>query len=84
MNAQELYDEWTSGETNGMRPARVQAIRGDLEAATGLNIPHRTENIEGWLQAMHESGTITKKLKQAAEETVEHTVEVEDDPDDGE
>lgn len=67
MNDQELYDEWTSGEQNGMRPKRVQALRGDLSDALGMYVPHRVGEIEGWLDRMRQSGTITKKLRDAAE-----------------
>lgn len=67
MNAEELYTEWTSGEENGMRPKRVQAVRDDLEEATGLSVPRRVSEIEGWLAAMSRSGVITKKLRAAAE-----------------
>lgn len=65
--AQELYDEWTEGEQNGMRPKRVQALRDDLAAATGMVIPHRASQIEGWLETMRSSGVITRKLRSAAE-----------------
>lgn len=67
MNAEELYEEWTSGESNGMRPKRVQAVRDDLSAAIELPVPHRVPEIESWLNGMRSSGTITKKLKAAAE-----------------
>lgn len=68
MNAQELYDEWTEGESNGMRPKRVQSIRDDLAEATGMSVPHSASEIEGWLEVMSSSGTITRKLRDAARE----------------
>lgn len=65
--ATELYDEWTDGAQNGMRPKRVQTLRDDLAEATGLAIPHRVSEIEGWLDAMSQSGVITRKLEKASE-----------------
>lgn len=67
MNADELHQEWTSGEQNGMRPKRVQAVRDDLAEATGMSIPRRVAEIEGWLETMRRSGVITKKLRSATE-----------------
>lgn len=64
---QELYEEWTDGEQNGMRPKRVQALRDDFEAATDLSVPHDLAEIDGWLEGMRSSGAITRKLKRAAE-----------------
>lgn len=66
MNADELYSEWTSGESNGMRPKRVQAVRDDLAEATGMSVPRRITEIEGWLETMKQSGVITKKLRSAS------------------
>lgn len=67
MNAQELYDEWTDGEQNGMRPKRVQSLRDDLAEATEMSIPHSVPELEGWLETMRSSGVLTRKLKAAAE-----------------
>lgn len=67
MNAQELYNEWQDGEKPGMRPKRVQAVRDDLERVTGLSVPYRVSEIEGWLSTMRQSGVITRKLKAATE-----------------
>lgn len=66
MNAQELYDEWTEGESTGVRPKRIQEIRDDLMDATGIHVPHRIPEIEPWLDRMR--GHMTKKLKEAKEE----------------
>lgn len=78
MNAQDLYDEWTEGEQNGMRPARVQALREEFEEAMGSAVPRRIHEIEAWLEGMNQSGTITKKLRAAAEGDDEETEDEED------
>jgi len=65
MNAQDLYDEWTEGESTGVRAQRVQVLRGDIQRHTGLAVPHRIPEIESWMPRM--KGQITKKLKQAVE-----------------
>lgn len=78
MNAQELYDEWTEGEQNGMRPKRVQAVRDDLSDALGMSVPHRVSEIEHWLDKMKSSGVVTRKLQKA----VEGSDEESDDGDD--
>lgn len=81
---EELYDEWTDGETNGMRPKRVQQVRDDLADATGLSIPHRVTAIEGWLSTMRQSGVITRKLREAAEASTEPDSEEDPPPQEGE
>jgi hypothetical protein len=68
MNAEELWEEWTDGEENGMRPQRVQQVREDLQEVIGLPIPERVHEIESWLEAMHGAGVITRKLEGAATE----------------
>ena len=83
-SAQELYDEWQSGESTGMRPKRVQTLRDDLEEATELTIPHRVSEIEGWLETMRQSGVITRKLRAAAEGPDDEPAEEDSPPDDGE
>lgn len=65
-NAQELLDEWEDGESTGVRPARVKQIRDDLRRVTGMYVPRRTTEIEGWLDSM--KGQVTRKLREAAEE----------------
>lgn len=68
-DAQQLLDEWTSGETNGMRPARVQAVRDDLMEATGEYIPRRISEIEATLLDIPQRrGVVTRKLRAAAGE----------------
>ena len=69
MTPEELYEEWTSGEQNGMRPQRVKHVRVAFEEATGMAVPTRIHEIEGWLETMQQSGVITKKLRAAAEGT---------------
>ena len=66
MNAQDLLDEWEDGETTGVRPARVKQIRDDLSRVTGMYVPRRTHEIEGWLDSM--KGQVTRKLREAADE----------------
>lgn len=78
--AQELYEEWTEGES-GMRPARIQEVRSDLVKATGLPIPRGRAEIESWLEAM--KAQMTRKLKNAASEE-ESGSEAGDDEEDGE
>lgn len=66
MNAQELYEEWTAGEENGLRPQRVKRLRDDFEEAIGLPVPRRVPEIENWLDVMQSQ--VTRKLGQAAAE----------------
>lgn len=80
---EELYDEWTSGESNGMRPKRVQTLRDDIAEATGMAIPHSVPQIEGWLETMRASGVLTKKLREAAEGSDDDRPPDEDDGDGG-
>ena len=82
MKATDLYEEWTSGEQNGMRPKRVQALRDDLSEVLDMAIPARVTQIEGWLETMTSSGVITRKLKAAAEgsDDEEDPPEEESDP----
>lgn len=65
MNADELLQEWEEGETTGVRPARVKEIRDDLSEVTGVYVPRRPSEIEGWLDKM--KGQVTRKLRVAAE-----------------
>jgi hypothetical protein len=68
MNASELLDEWESGESTGMRPKRVQALRDDLSEATGQAIPRRISDIEAFLDNDQWKGVITRKLRKAADD----------------
>jgi len=65
MDAQELYEEWMSGESSGMRPRRIQRLRDDLRRHTDLYIPRRLPEIENWLDTM--KGQVTKSLRETAE-----------------
>lgn len=65
-NAEELLEEWESGESTGLRPARVQILRTDLMTVTGLIIPHRRSELEAYLDRFQ--GQITRKLREAVEE----------------
>lgn len=79
MNAKELYNEWTEGETSGLRPARVIELRDELQEYTGMAIPHRRSQVEGFVDRMKPQ--ITRKLKDAAEamETDESSSDDSDD-----
>ena len=66
-NPIELYEEWTEGEENGMRPKRVQVLREELMNATELPVPRSVSEIDSWLGPMKKSGNITRKLKSAAD-----------------
>lgn len=79
MKAEELYNEWTEGESSGVRPARVQELRDELRRHTGLAVPRRVPEIESWLPRM--KGQITKKLKQAAQADEESEEEAEGEED---
>jgi hypothetical protein len=67
MTPEKLLQEWTSGEQTGMRPARVQTLRDDLMDATGQSIPRRIPEIAAFLDNAQWKGTITRKLRDAAE-----------------
>lgn len=82
MNAIDLLEEWEADET-GLRTARVQALRSDLMDATGVYIPHRRSELEGYMTRM--KGQITRKLREAAEAEMDadaETPEEEGDPPD--
>lgn len=63
MKLQDLLDEWEDGST-GLRPARVQKLREDIEEHTGMVVPRRIPEIENWMQTM--KGQVTRKLRAAA------------------
>ena len=62
----ELLEEWEEGGDTGLRPKRIQAVRGDLMEYTGIAVPHRVGHIESWLPRM--KAQITRSLREAAEE----------------
>lgn len=66
MTPEELLEEWTGGESSGMRPQRVQDVRDELMEYTGLTFPRRISELEAYTERM--KGQITRKLKDAAEE----------------
>jgi hypothetical protein len=66
MTPEELLDEWESGESNGLRPKRIQVLRDDIEEFTGMSVPRRVSQIEGWAKALQSQ--ITRKLRMAAGE----------------
>lgn len=65
-DAEALLEEWESGGTTGLRVARVQALRTDLMKHTGIYIPHRRAELEGYMSRMR--GQMTRKLREAVEE----------------
>lgn len=65
MNAQDLYQEWTEGESTGLRPQRVKRVRDDIQRHTGIPVPRSTEAIESWLP--HFKGQVTRKLREHPE-----------------
>lgn len=68
MNAQELLSEWTDGESSGMRPKRMQAVRDDLMEVTDEFVPRRIPEIEALiLNNPQKVGVITRKLREATE-----------------
>jgi len=66
-DADKLLQEWEAGESTGMRPKRVQALRDDLSEATGQAIPRRISDIEAFLDNDQWKGVITRKLRKAAD-----------------
>lgn len=77
MKASELLDEWKSGDSSGMRPSRVQQVRDDLIEHTGMGVPRRLPEIESWMERM--KGTVTQKLREAADEEEDEQTESETD-----
>ena len=63
MTPEELLEEWEEGEP-GLRPARVQEIREDLERHTGLSVPRRQSRIRIWVGAMVETSSVSRRLKE--------------------
>lgn len=66
-DANELLEEWTSGESTGMRPQRVQAVRDDLQEVTGQFVPRRVSEIASFLDNDQWKGVITRKLREEVE-----------------
>lgn len=65
---EELYDEWTSGESSGVSAHRAQYLREELMEYSGRYIPHRIPELESMLDRSGVRGQITKELKAAAED----------------
>lgn len=78
MTPEELLTEWTNGERNGLRPKRLQAVRDDLAAATGMAFPRRVSDIEGMMSNQQLRGVVTRKLKEAVE-AAEDEAETDDE-----
>lgn len=66
MDAEELRQEWESGESTGMRPARVQEVRADIYRVTGEPIPRSRVEIENWLEK--KKSHVTQLLREADDE----------------
>lgn len=64
MKADELLAEWESGDSTGLRPARIQVLYDDLREHTGLPIPRARSEIESWQERM--KGEVTKRLREAS------------------
>ena len=64
-DAEALLEEWESGESTGLRVARMQALRTDLMEVTGIWLPHRRSELEGYMERFR--GQITRKLREAVE-----------------
>lgn len=64
-DAKALLEEWEADGRTGLRPAHVQALRSDLMAVTGIWLPNRRVELEGYVVRMR--GQITRKLREAAE-----------------
>ena len=79
---EDLLEEWTSGETSGMRPHRVKQVRAELMRHTDMVIPRRIHEIEGMLSNPQWKGQITRKLREALDQRVVTDVEQEEDKDD--
>lgn len=65
--AQELLEEWTAGEQNGMRAKRIQMVREDLQEITDQAVPRRVPQIEAFLDNPQWRGVITRKLREAVD-----------------
>jgi hypothetical protein len=65
MTPEELLEEWEEGEP-GLRPVRVQEVRDDLMEYTGLTVPRRLSQIEVWIMAMKETGSVPRRLKEGS------------------
>lgn len=63
MTPEELLEEWTEGEP-GLRPARVQEVRDELEEYTGLSVPRRQSRLSVWVVAMVETDSVERRLKE--------------------
>lgn len=66
MEPDALLDEWTTDEP-GVRPARVQQLRDDLQRHTDLSIPRRIPVIEEWLDAHRDD--VTAQLEAAVDDS---------------
>lgn len=60
--AEELYEEWTSGEKTGVRPHRLKEIRADMQEATGLAFPRGAAALESFQRRMRPQ--ITRALRE--------------------
>lgn len=77
MTPQELYEEWTDGESSGVRPMRLQRLRNDIIRHTDLVPPRHIADIEDWTSRYN--GEVTKRLAKEIDEDVDVDEEIEDD-----
>lgn len=70
MNAQELYREWTEGESTGMRPQRVAQVREDIKQHTDIPVPRSIPAIEAWLPDY--KGQVTRRLREHPQVSAEN------------
>lgn len=61
----EPVEEWESGEP-GLRPARIQEIRGAIKEYTGLPVPRRRAQIEAWLEVVLEIEMFVQRMKESS------------------
>lgn len=60
----ELVEEWESGEP-GLRPARIQEVRESIMEYTGLPVPRRRAQLEGWLEVVLEMEMFVERMKES-------------------
>lgn len=77
MNAEDLHEEWTEGESTGLRPERIQQVRDELQEYADVWVPRRLSVIEGWLPDY--KAQITRGLKEAIGEYDEEDAEGSED-----
>lgn len=67
MTPEELLNEWTNGDSSGLRPERLQRLREEVREATGRTPPRRISELEAWQERL--KSQLTKEIREAAEES---------------